>query len=182
MLGSVYFCLFTVLLPVPALGPMLSLQEAQATFFQELSGLCGAKFEGYSTFPDDPDDAFAGKKLVAEFKKCTQDEIRISFAVGEDTSRTWVLTQSEKGLLLKHDHRHADGTPDEITMYGGWADDRGNQFTQFFPADSHTKELIPAAATNVWQLRYDPIKKTLTYDLKRHGKRRFTAVLKSTDT
>jgi hypothetical protein len=25
----------------------------------------------------------------------------------------------EEGLQLKHDHRHEDGTPDEVTMYGG---------------------------------------------------------------
>lgn len=178
MLGSVLFCfsLLTAPLAMPA-SAVLS-QDAQAAFFKAMGDLCGAKFEGFSTFPDDPNDAFAGKKLVATFKKCSPEEIRISFAVGEDTSRTWVLTKSDKGLLLKHDHRHADGTPDEITMYGGWADNRGNQFTQYFPADAHTKELIPAAATNVWQLRFDPEKQTLTYDLKRHGKPRFTAVLK----
>jgi len=177
MLASTYFCLIAVLPLMPAFKPTPRMQEAQTAFFQEMGGLCNARFEGFSTFPDDPDDAFAGKKLVAVFKQCTPNEIRISFAVGEDTSRTWVLTRSEAGLLLKHDHRHADGTPDEITMYGGWADDRGNRFTQFFAADSHTKELIPAAATNVWQLSFDPKKKTLTYDLKRHGKPRFTAVL-----
>lgn len=181
MLGSVYYCLIAILPPMSAFGTLLPQQEAQTTFFQKMGVLCGATFAGYSTFPDDPDDAFAGKKLVAKFKKCTPNEIRISFAVGEDTSRTWVLTQSEKGLLLKHDHRHADGTPDEITMYGGWADDRGTPFTQYFPADAHTKALIPAAATNVWQLRFDPKEKTLTYDLKRHGKPRFTAVLEIVD-
>jgi len=140
--------------------------------------LCGAKFEGYSSFPDDPADAFAGKLLVAEVSVCRQDEIRIRFAVGEDRSRTWILSRDEKGLLLKHDHRHADGTPDDITMYGGWAIEGGSATSQSFAADKHTSDLIPAAATNVWTLSLDPKTGELTYYLERHGKPRFKAVLK----
>ena len=53
--------------------------------------------------------------------------------VGEDRSRTWILTLSEKGLLFKHDHRHPDGTPDKITMYGGWAAEGGTAYLNVFP-------------------------------------------------
>ncbi len=153
-------------------------QSNQQVFFDNLTTLCGQTFTGASTFPDDPNHDFAGKLLVADFNDCHSNEVRIRFDVGEDRSRTWVVTESDAGLLLKHDHRHADGTPDEITNYGGWADDRGSQWQQYFPADAETAALIPAAATNVWMLQYDPQFQVLTYDLKRHGMPRYQAQLK----
>lgn len=153
-------------------------ENSQQQFFDNLLSLCGQVFSGYSTFPDDPNHDFAGKLLVADFKECSNQEIRVKFNVGEDRSRTWVISQSNDGLLLKHDHRHEDGTPDEITNYGGWADESGNQWQQHFQADQETAALIPAASTNVWMLSYEPQSQTLTYDLKRHGKPRYQAQLK----
>ena len=149
----------------------------QQSFFDNLKSLCGQVFTGASTFPTDPDHDFAGKLLVADFSSCEDQQIRIKFAVGEDHSRTWVVTNSERGLLLKHDHRHADGTPDEITNYGGWADSKGSTWHQHFAADQETAELIPAAATNVWMLQYNPDTRVLTYDLKRYDLPRYQAQL-----
>lgn len=151
--------------------------NAQQQFFNNMKSQCGQSFVGASTFPTDPDHDFAGKKLVATIKDCTDDSIRIPFVVGEDHSRTWILTLSDQGLLFKHDHRHKDGTPDETTNYGGWANDQGSAWQQFFPADGFTAELIPAASTNVWMFNYDPKTQVLTYDLKRHGKPRYQAKL-----
>jgi hypothetical protein len=70
---------------------------------------------------------------------------------------------------LVHDHRHADGTPDEITMYGGWAAPEGTAQRQRFPADSDTRKLIPEAATNVWMVEIDKEKQQLVYYLERHN-------------
>ncbi len=150
----------------------------QQVFFDHLLTLCGQTFVGASTFPADPNHDFAGKQLVARFASCQYDNIRIAFAVGEDHSRTWILTMNERGLLLKHDHRHEDGTPDQVTNYGGWANENGNSWQQYFLADEFTAELIPEAATNVWMLHYDEKKHVLTYDLRRHGKPRYQAQLK----
>ena len=72
---------------------------------------------GQSTFPNDPNDAFAGKKLVARFAQCTTDEIRIPFAVGKDQSRTWIISKDSDGLLLKHDHRHRYTNPVRYNYY-----------------------------------------------------------------
>lgn len=149
----------------------------QEMFFENLSSLCGQIFTGASTYPDDPDHDFAGKILVASFSECSADEIRVKFEVGEDRSRTWIVSKSQQGLLLKHDHRHTDGTPDEITNYGGWANDAGTPWRQYFAADQETAALIPAASTNVWMLQYEPQSQTLTYDLKRHNKPRYQAQL-----
>lgn len=152
-------------------------ENSHKAFFNNMKNLCGNVFTGASTYPEDPEHDFASKKLVADFADCSANEIRIKFAVGEDHSRTWVLTQSDNGLLLKHDHRHSDGTPDDVTNYGGWANQSGNTYQQYFAADKETAELIPEAATNVWMLSYDPATKILTYDLKRHNKPRYQAQL-----
>lgn len=153
----------------------------QAAFFKNISQLCGARFEGESVFPEDPGDAFRDQRLVAEIESCTDTVIRIPFAVGEDTSRTWVLSRVAEGLELKHDHRHADGSADDITMYGGTSKRSGTALSQSFPADHYTANLIPAAASNEWFLTLSPDFKELTYYLERDGKARFKATLLRTD-
>jgi hypothetical protein len=151
--------------------------ESQDAFFQQIADLCGARFTGQSSFPEDPGDAFRGKTLIAHIKTCEADEIRIPFNVGEDQSRTWVLSKVEGGLQLKHDHRHEDGTPDEVTMYGGTTLNTGSDLSQSFPADAHTADLIPDASTNEWFLSLSEDGSELTYYLERHSKPRFRAVL-----
>jgi hypothetical protein len=123
------------------------ISQSQTAFFQNIKKLCGRSFEGATQFPQNPDH-LVGKKLVITIDFCSDKEIRIPFQVGEDKSRTWILRLHEKGLLLKHDHRHADGTPDEVTMYGGSAAVEGTAYRQRFPADSDTRELIVSASVN----------------------------------
>ncbi|MBA3563984.1 MAG: hypothetical protein H0W33_08245 [Gammaproteobacteria bacterium] len=149
---------------------------AQEAFFANLHELCGQSFAGATEFPEDPDDPMVGKKLIMSVQSCSEDEIRIPFRVGEDTSRTWLLTLADGRLLFKHDHRHPDGTPDEITMYGGRATADGTPDRQSFPADADTVELIPEAATNVWTLEIDSDSRQFTYYLERHDKPRYKAV------
>ena len=111
-------------------------------------------------------DSFAGKLLVAEFKKCSDSEVRVPFAVGDNTSRTWVFTKTDAGARLKHDHRHADGSLDEVTNYGGDASSDGTELSQSFAADAFTAELIPDAATNVWTVSLSEDLQTLTYHFR----------------
>lgn len=151
--------------------------SVQQAFFDNMKDLCGRQFIGETVYPDDPAHDFAGKPLIADFKHCDDNQIDIAFHVGSDHSRTWKLIKTVDGLLFKHDHRLANGQPDEITNYGGWANKLGNQWRQYFPADRETANLIPAAATNVWMLAYDPQTHTLTYDLTRHGQPRYQAQL-----
>lgn len=144
-------------------------------FTKNLSAFCGNHYSGKVVFPEGDKDPFKGEPLKIHFASCTETGIRIPFQVGNDKSRTWVITSDEKGLLLKHDHRHEDGTPDKITMYGGYAKAGGTDLTQSFPADEHTATLIPAAATNEWTLQLSDDKKTLSYMLSRNGELRFHA-------
>jgi len=149
--------------------------NTRQAFFENLSRWCGRSFEGATEFPPDPAHPMAGKRLLLTVGPCSESEIRVPFQVGEDRSRTWVLTLGNQGLLLKHDHRHADGTPDEVTDYGGWATPDGTATRQRFAADEHTARLIPDAATNVWTLEFDPAASRLVYALERHGQPRYRA-------
>jgi hypothetical protein len=152
--------------------------ESQEAFFQQISELCGTSFTGQASFPADPGDDWRDKDIVAHIASCDADEIRIPLAVGENRSRTWILRRVDGGLELKHDHRHDDGSPDEVTMYGGSTSGAGTPLAQSFPADAYTAELIPDAATNEWFLSFNKNASELTYYLERHGQPRFRAVLK----
>ncbi len=158
---------------------MASVSHANDAFYDTVRALCGKSFQGEMTYPTEGQDSFRNKTLVAEVSECTDDAIKIPFKVGDDASRTWVLSKLGNQLQFKHDHRHKDGTPDEITNYGGMANVSGDQRSQSFPADEFTQALIPEAATNVWTLSFSEDLRTLTYHLERHGKPRFTAVLQS---
>lgn len=151
--------------------------ESQDAFFRQISALCDARFVGQSVFPEDPGDAWRDKVLVAHIESCTADEIRIPFIVGDDHSRTWILRRVEGGIQLKHDHRHADGTPDKVTMYGGTTQSAGSHLSQSFPADAYTKDLIPEASTNEWFLSFNKDSSELTYYLERNDLPRFKAIL-----
>lgn len=148
---------------------------SQQLFFENLSQHCGKTYFGEVVTPLSENDSFYGKTLTMKVETCEENQIRIPFWVGEDKSRTWVFTLNDANLLFKHDHRHEDGTPDEITNYGGWADSSGTAFQQRFPADQETADLIPAASTNAWTLVVDEEKNEFVYILERDNKERFRA-------
>ena len=106
--------------------------------------------------------------LVMHVRSCSATEIRIPFHADSDRSRTWVLTRTAHGLRLKHDHRHADGSEDRITQYGGDTRGTGTAGKQEFFADAHTASLIPAAASNVWSIEVLPGTR-FAYELRRTG-------------
>lgn len=134
----------------------------QDQFFASLSALCGKSFAGAVVVGDPVRDAsFANQTLVMEVRECSDTEIRIPFHVGEDRSRTWVITRTDTGLRLKHDHRHEDGSEDVLTQYGGDTANEGSAVRQEFPADQHSKDLFTAqdiavSAQNVWAVEVTP--------------------------
>ncbi|MBT8142036.1 MAG: hypothetical protein KJO88_06690 [Gammaproteobacteria bacterium] len=158
-----------------------------------MSNNCGKTFSGYSSFPDDPEDSFHGKLLVAHIETCLDNEIIVPFKVGDNTSRTWIFTRTSEHVQLKHQHLHKDGTPDEISNYGGNADSGDSALVQAashtelsqislsFPADDYTRKLLPEAATNVWNITLLSNPENgyagIVYYLTRHDKPRFKALL-----
>lgn len=140
-------------------------------FFARLQALCGQRFAGRVVTNDPADSAFAGKPLVMHVRDCSATEVRIPFSVGEDHSRTWVIARTPAGLRLKHDHRHADGTEDELSRYGGDAATRGTDRRQDFPADAFSRTLFlakghPASINNIWAMEVEP-GALFAYELRR---------------
>jgi len=147
-----------------------SLPQPQTHFFEKLSALCGKAFAGEITVDTPASDAFKGVSLIMHVRECSDTEIRIPFHVGDDRSRTWVVSKTMAGLMLKHDHRHEDGSEDALTQYGGVAVDEGWDSVQSFPADLFTKTLfvrqqIPQSNDNTWQIYLYP--EQFTYRLIR---------------
>lgn len=139
-------------------------ESPQSRFFERLSALCGQAFEG-RVVADTPAptgaDPFGAGPLVMHVRECGEREIRIPFHVGEDRSRTWVVTRAGTGLRLKHDHRHADGSEDVLTQYGGDTASAGTASRQAFPVDAESRALFTregrtASNTNVWAMGLEP--------------------------
>jgi hypothetical protein len=164
-------------------------ESPQEIFWARLQTLCGQAFPGRPVEFPEGDTTFTRSVLIAHVRSCTAEEIRIPFHVGEDRSRTWVLTRTATGIRLKHDHRHEDGSEDEVTRYGGATDDwagylarnspevaaeigsppmQGEPGRQQFPADAHTAALIPAAVSNIWTIEVEP-GRHYAYALRRVG-------------
>ena len=94
-------------------------------------------------------------------------ELRIPFHVGDDHSRTWVLTRTENGLRLKHDHRHPDGSADAITPLWRRQHAAGTAERQQFPADTDSVAMfrradMRASTFNTWAMEIDPTRPSST--------------------
>ncbi|WP_193049624.1 hypothetical protein [Pseudoalteromonas undina] len=154
-------------------APLVSIPSHDG-FFDNIAAHCGKAFEGKVTVDNATGpSSFADKKLVMHVRKCNERELQVPFHVGDDASRTWIVTKTGSGLSLKHDHRHKDGTDDVSTMYGGHTLDAGFANMQSFPADQYSKELfvsqgIPQSVGNTWQMYIYPEK--FTYRLIRQGR------------
>jgi len=141
-------------------------------FWHLLNQHCGKAYQGEVT--QGMTDAFKNGPLVMHFLKCSDSLIKIPFFVGEDKSRTWILKLTNNRILLKHDHRHEDGSEDKVTQYGGITSNNGTEHMQVFPADQQTLDLLPAAAGNVWWITIDG--SSFTYNLRRMGTDRLFTV------
>lgn len=145
-------------------------RSAPDAFLGAIQRHCGKAYEGRVVSTDPADADFAGKRLVMHVRSCDPGVAAIPFHVGEDRSRTWLVSRIPSGLRLKHDHRHADGSPDVLTMYGGETATSGTATRQEFPVDAEsvalfTRENRAVSTTNVWAME---ITDTLfAYELRR---------------
>tara|TARA_R110001606_G_scaffold154479_1_gene296143 strand:+ start:369 stop:809 length:441 start_codon:yes stop_codon:yes gene_type:complete len=98
--------------------------------------------------------------MIMHAASCDHNEIQIPFHIAEgpdkwNRSRTWIITRTEKGLRLKHRHRHEDGSLDSVTNYGGDTDSEGTADRQEFPVDAESIASFKAngldqSVTNIW--------------------------------
>lgn len=152
-------------------APLVSI-DSHDKYFDNLRQHCGKAYAGKVTVNNPASDGFEGK-LIMHVRKCTDQQLQIPFHVGDDHSRTWIITKTGSGLSLKHDHRLKDGSYDKSTMYGGHTVDAGFATMQSFPADQYSKESFarlgnPQSNSNIWQMYIYP--ETFTYRLIREGR------------
>lgn len=170
--------LWLVVMGVAALGACTPEPSPAQSFLANVAHLCGQAFEGRIVANEPPPqatDPFEGQRLVMHVRTCETDRVLIPFHVGDDRSRTWVLTLHDDRLRLKHDHRHQDGTEDELTQYGGDATTAGTDARQEFPADQFSIDLFTrtnrsVSNTNVWAMEIHA-GRMFAYELMRPGRR-----------
>lgn len=165
----------TILLSLFLVGGIILNAQANLKFKLEIEKHCGKSFEGKITQGAKEGDGFTGERLIMQVLSCEKNQIKIPFYVGDDKSRTWILTFKDDRLELKHDHRNKDGSEEEITMYGGTTSNVGHSNIQFFPSDQETCDMIDYACNNVWWMTIDET--SFSYNLRRVGSdREFTVV------
>ncbi len=148
------------------------ISETHQAFFNNLASLCGKSFAGEQVYRSHHASGWAHLDMVMYVDVCEPGRILIPFHVAEDQSRTWMFLAENGRLRFRHDHRYPDGTPEEETLYGGYADQSGNAFVQHFPADAYSATLIEDGGGNVWTVRIDEDFTTFTYRLERDGEKR----------
>lgn len=151
-------------------------------FTQRLASHCGQAFEGriVANRPATDNDPFENQRLVMHVRECTDDILYVPFHVGDNHSRTWILTHRPDGLELKHDHRHEDGSDEDITMYGGTSETPGTAIRQEFPVDDFSIQMfeeggLMASLSNVWAMEIVPGERFM-YELSRTAEDRLFQV------
>lgn len=146
-------------------------------FLATLAAHCGQAFAGriVANEPRAESDPFENQSLVMHVRTCEPNRVLVPFHVGGNRSRTWILTRTAGGLQLEHDHRHADGSEDALTMYGGATSGPGTPTRQEFPADAFSRELFerrqtPASVKNTWAMEI-VARRVFAYELTRPGRR-----------
>lgn len=144
--------------------------DPQSQFIAALKTHCGKAYAGRVVSTDSADADMVGKQLIMHVRGCHESRVEIPFHVGDDRSRTWIITRTDSGLRLKHDHRHEDGSADKVTFYGGDTAGKGTASRQEFPVDAESITSFRAngldkSVTNVWAVEVDA--KTFAYELKR---------------
>ncbi|WP_371396103.1 hypothetical protein [Fretibacter rubidus] len=143
----------------------------QLGFVKNLSTLCDQNFIGQVVSNDAVDADWKASEIEVGPVECGVADIRMPLRVGVNTSRTWIIIPDRKAITLKHDHRHSDGSPDAVTLYGGTTDAPGTANRQEFPVDDYSIELfnkegLAASVTNTWAMEITP-GQTLAYELSR---------------
>lgn len=126
-----------------------------------LSANCGKAFVGKIIKDTDPSDTWTNARIVMHVRDCSENQIKVPLHVDDNRSRIWIVTKLGAGKMrLKHDHRHADGSSDAVTMYGGTSVGGANvnrPARVTFPVDTESiasfkKNGLDASVTNSWHL------------------------------
>lgn len=143
-------------------------------WWRHLKALCGQAFAGRLVSDDAADAELADQAMTMHIRRCADDRLEIPFHVGDNRSRTWVLTRDDDDIRLQHDHRHQDGSEDAVTLYGGHTTEPGTGVAQHFPVDPYSIALfeehdLAASTVNVWTMEIVPGER-FSYILRRPGR------------
>ncbi|PTB89754.1 hypothetical protein C9927_01325 [Pseudidiomarina aestuarii] len=166
LLSAATLTLLAACNPRPAVNP-------QADFFAAFEPFCGQSFAAEIVEDNAPSDAW-DHPLVVHIRDCEEDVIRMPLHVGEDRSRTWVLTKHDDYIDFQHIHLHEDGSPDAVSPYGGQTLTAGTAQMQSFPVDEASKALfmengLDVSVTNTWTIEFVDAE-TMAYELRRPGR------------
>jgi hypothetical protein len=148
---------------------------AEAAFIKNLASLCGKSFRGQETYMQPGRESWADKDFVMHVTVCEEDKVHIPFHLSDDHSRTWMFIVENDRLRFRHDHRHEDGTPEDLTLYGGYADGTGNAYRQHFPADEYTVDLLVDTLQRQWNVVLSEDMSNFSYQLQYKGEIVFQA-------
>ncbi len=144
--------------------------SAQIDFFEHFKQFEGKKFAGKETFIAENVDSWADLELEMYVREYNDTIIYIPFRVGDNTSRTWMMILEENNRLrFRHDHRHEDGTPEDLNLYGGYATDNGTSYKQVFPADEFTCQMLERICDNEWTAEFSEDLSKFYYSLRKKG-------------
>ncbi len=147
----------------------LALSENEQAFLDNLASLCGQSFPGEETYMAEGRESWAEHAFVMHVTVCEDDKVYIPFHVGENQSRTWMFLNEDGRLRFRHDHRYPDGTPEDQTLYGGYADGKGTAYEQYFPKDEYSRELLEGHFGREWHVVMDEEMTFFSYRLLYDG-------------
>ncbi len=148
---------------------------AANTLSDRLQPLCDQAFPGRVAInePVDPDPAYQQSPILGV--RCVGPYKILAISFGDDRSRSIVLSKDRAGLQgLRHLHSNPDGSPRELTEYGGYAH-QGQTTAErvVFPATQESAVKfqnlgLDARADSVWTLSLEASER-LVYDAKASG-------------
>lgn len=125
--------------------PTLAETSNQAKFFDSVKALCGKAFSGGIIEDTANSAAYGGKKFILHIRDCSDSQIKMPLHIDDNSSRILILTKSDAksggSIKLQHDHRHSDGSSDDLTLYGGSTSSAGTPNNQAFPESAESIEI-----------------------------------------
>lgn len=142
--------------------------ESEA-FFSKLQRLCGKSFAGEEKYFKEGRESWADH-ILRIFITCPDERnVHIPLHVGSDKSRTWMFINNNGTLELRHDHRHEDGTPEDLTMYGGFTSPESTALRHVFPADGYTVGMHLSSEGSYWVVLLEEDMSAFHYKLYNKG-------------
>ena len=151
---------------------VMATDSNQDKFFDSVKAQCGNAFSG-KVEDSSNSTAYNGRKFMLHIRDCSDTQIKMPLHIDDNSSRILVLTKSDGSIKLQHDHRHADGSSDALTLYGGYSSADSTANVQNFPESAESIAITKAQAPtrtypSVWSIILSS--EDITYQVVRPGR------------